>query len=521
MKRPAAIARLSDNSELWDMIVVGGGATGLGCAVDAAARGYKVALVEQADYAKGTSSRSTKLVHGGVRYLKQGNISLVLEALKERGLLCENARHLVSHQAFIVPNYSWWEGPFYGIGMKVYDVLAGKLGLEPSRHLSKSETLEQIPTLENEGLVGGVIYYDGQFDDARLAVNLAQTVWDLGGVTANYVKVTGLLQTDGLTSGVSALDMESGYEFEVRARCVINATGVFSDGLRRMDDPGGKDIIAASRGVHLVLPKQFVPKEAAIMVPHTTDGRVLFAVPWHGYVVLGTTDESTEDISLEPRATEEEIDFILENAARYMHTDPTRADVLSVYAGLRPLIKQGETGNTAALSRDHTIIVSETGLITIAGGKWTTYRRMAEDAIDHAETIAGFDKRDCRTHHLPIHGSTTRKFDGSPLINLFGSDAENILGLMREQSELIEPLHARLPYCRGEAIWAAREEMARSVEDILARRTRSLLLDARSAIEAAPLVGQLLAAELGHDEAWGQRSAEAFIELAKGYLVKS
>ncbi|MEO8350171.1 MAG: glycerol-3-phosphate dehydrogenase/oxidase [Chthoniobacteraceae bacterium] len=502
------------------MLVVGGGATGLGCAVDAAARGYKVAVVEQADYAKGTSSRSTKLIHGGVRYLKQGNISLVLEALKERGLLCENAKHLVSHQAFIVPSYSWWEGPFYGIGMKVYDVLAGKLGLEPSRHLSKSETLEQIPTLEGEGLVGGVIYYDGQFDDARLATNLAQTVWDLGGVTANYVKVTGLLHEDQLVSGVKARDMESGEEFEIRAKCVINAAGVFSDGLRRMDDPHGTNIIAASRGVHLVLPKQFVPKDAAIMVPHTTDGRVLFAVPWHGYVVLGTTDESTEDISLEPRATEEEIDFILENAARYMHTDPTRADVLSVYAGLRPLIRQGDSGNTAALARDHTIVISETGLITIAGGKWTTYRRMAEDAIDHAETIAGFDKRDCRTHHLPIHGCTNLKFDGPPLINLFGSDAEKILALARERPDLIELLHPRLPYCKGEAVWAAREEMARNVEDVLARRTRSLLLDAQAAIEAAPLVGQLLATELGHDQAWGQRSAEPFIELAKGYLVK-
>ncbi|WOO42203.1 glycerol-3-phosphate dehydrogenase/oxidase [Rubellicoccus peritrichatus] len=521
MKRSTAINRLSNKSEIWDILVVGGGATGLGCAVDAAARGYKVALVEQADFAKGTSSRSTKLVHGGVRYLKQGNISLVLEALKERGLLCENAPHLVSHQSFIVPNYNWWEGPFYGIGMKVYDVLAGKLGLEASRNLSKQETLEQIPTLEEKDLVGGVIYYDGQFDDARLATNLAQTVWDLSGVAVNYVKATGLLQEGGLTSGVMAQDMESGDELEIRAKCVINAAGVFSDGLRRMDEPDGKDIIAASRGVHLVLPKQFVPKDAAIMVPHTTDGRVLFAVPWHGYVVLGTTDESTEDICLEPRATEEEIDFILENAARYMHTNPTRDDVLSVYAGLRPLVKHGDSGNTAALSRDHTIIISETGLITIAGGKWTTYRKMAEDAIDHAETVAGFDKRDCRTHHLPIHGCTTRKFDGPALINLFGSDAEKILDLTREQPELIEPLHPRLPYCKGEAIWAAREEMARSVEDILARRTRSLLLDAQASIEAAPLVGQLLAKELGQDETWGKQSADTFIEIAKGYLVKA
>jgi len=519
MQRPAAIEQLSDPSTRWDMLIVGGGATGLGCAVDAASRGYKVALLEQADYAKGTSSRSTKLVHGGVRYLKQGNISLVLEALKERGLLCQNAQHLVSHQAFVVPTYTWWQGPFYGIGMKVYDALARNLGLAPSRVLSQSETLEQIPTLEDDELTGGVIYYDGQFDDARLATSLAQTVWDLGGITANYVRVTGLLRKKGLDCGVRALDEESGTELEIRARCVINATGPFSDGLRRMDDPQAKNIIAASRGVHLVLPKQFVPKDAAIMVPHTTDGRVLFAVPWHGYVVLGTTDESTRDISLEPRATEAEIDFILENAARYLETDPTRADVLSVFAGLRPLVRRGGDENTAALSRDHEVIVSQNGLITIAGGKWTTYRHMAEDTIDHAEVVAGFEKRECRTPHLAIHGSTSERVDGPPLINLFGSDAPRILRLAQDRPDLLEPLHPRLPYSKAEAVWAAREEMARSVEDILARRTRSLLLDAKAAMEAAPLVGQLLADELGQDASWGAQSAESFVRLAQGYVV--
>lgn len=528
MKREDGILQLSDSSVEWDILVIGGGATGLGCAVDAASRGYKVALVEQADFAKGTSSRSTKLVHGGVRYLQQGNVSLVLEALKERGLLCENAVHLVSHQAFIVPAYKWWEGPFYGIGMKVYDALAGKLGLERSKHLSKKETLEKIPTLEEESLDGGVIYYDGQFDDARLAANLAETVWDHGGVAVNYAGVTRLLQEHGVTTGAVVVDHESGEEMEIKAKCVINATGVFSDGVRRMDEPDGKDIIAASRGVHLVLPPEFVPRDSAIMVPHTTDGRVLFAVPWHGFVVVGTTDEGTEDISLEPRATEEEIDFILENAASYLHHDPTREDVLSVFAGLRPLVKQGDDENTAALSRDHTIIVSTSGLLTIAGGKWTTYRRMAEDAIDHAETVAGFDKRPCVTHDLKVHGNVSveekarlEAEGGSPLLYLYGSDAAGIEALVKEDASLGELLDERLPYTRAEAVWAVREEMARSVEDVLARRTRSLLLGAQASMDVASEVGEIVARELGKDAAFGEESARAFLEVAEGYLVRA
>lgn len=519
MNRDAALDRIDNASEPWDIVVVGGGATGLGCAVDAAARGYKVALLEQADFAKGTSSRSTKLVHGGVRYLKQGNISLVLEALKERGLLCGNAPHLARHQAFIVPIYKWWEGPFYGVGMKVYDALAGRLGLEPSRPLSKSQTLEQIPTLEEDDLMGGVVYYDGQFDDARLAVNLAQTVEDLGGVVLNYARVSSLSKKGGFINGVTATELESGRELTLRAKCVINACGVFSDGLRTIDEPHASKIIAASQGVHLVLPKSFVPREAAIMVPHTSDGRVLFAVPWHDYVIVGTTDTPRDEISLEPRALEEEIDFILTNARQYMHQDPQRSDVLSVYAGLRPLVKHGDGSNTAALSRDHTIVISESGLLTITGGKWTTYRKMAQDAIDHAETLAGMEHRPCRTQHLPIHGSTSSKVQGPPLINLFGCDAPNILKLANEEADLIKPIHSRLPYTWAELTWSIRNEMARTVDDLLARRTRALLLDARAAIEAAPGAAKLLAKELGRDQKWVENEVNQFNEMAQGYLV--
>ncbi len=521
MNRKDGLEAITEKNLPYDVLVVGGGATGLGCAVDAASRGYRTLLVEQHDFAKGTSSRSTKLVHGGVRYLKQGNISLVLEALKERGLLAQNAPHLVRAQSFIVPAYSWWEGPFYGIGMKVYDAMAGKLGLNPSKMLSKKQTLEHIPTLEPEGLVGGVMYYDGQFDDARLAVNLAQTVVDQGGHVLNYAKVTGLLKSNGLILGAQIEDTETGESYDVPALCVINATGVFSDGLRHMDDPKAPKVIAASQGVHLVLPKEFLPGDSAIMVPHTSDGRVLFAVPWHGYTVVGTTDTPIENISLEPKALEEEIGFILKNAAQYLHRDPTREDVLSVFAGQRPLVKAGDGSNTAALSRDHTIMISESGLLTIAGGKWTTYRKMAEDAIDQASVLAGLDPVPCPTQGLHIHG-WTHEGDSTPddLMALYGSEAKAVKFLGEENPELAVPIHPDLPYPKASVVWAARHEMARSVEDVLARRTRSLLLNAQASIEAADTVAALLAKELCQDDAWAKANAEAFREVAKAYILQ-
>lgn len=519
MNRTDGLNALETQNEPWDMLVVGGGATGLGCAVDAAARGYRTLLVEQADFAKGTSSRSTKLVHGGVRYLKQGNISLVLEALKERGLLSQNAPHLVRAQSFIVPAYSWWEGPFYGIGMKVYDGMAGRLGLKPSKMLSREKTLELIPTLEPEGLQGGVMYYDGQFDDARLAVNLAQTVVNLGGTVLNYARVTGLLKGSGLVTGVTLEDTETGTSCEVPARCIINATGVFSDGLRHMDDPEAPGVIAASQGVHLVLSKEFLPGDAAIMVPHTTDGRVLFAVPWHGYAVVGTTDTPRDQINLEPCALEEEIGFILNNAAQYLHHPPKREDILSVFAGLRPLVKAGDASNTAAISRDHTIMVSESGLLTITGGKWTTYRKMAQDAVDQATVLAGLTPVPCPTEELKIHGWAPTDDDPANLLALYGSDTAKVEFLATEDPALAAPIHPDLPYPKACVVFAARHEMARSVEDVLARRTRSLLLNARASIEAAGEVAALMAETLGKDETWAKQSADAFRKVARGYVV--
>jgi glycerol-3-phosphate dehydrogenase len=518
MNRDHNLAALRAHTEPFDIAIIGGGATGLGAAVDAASRGHSVCLIEQSDFAKGTSSRSTKLVHGGVRYLKQGNISLVLEALRERGLLCQNAPHLAHSQPFIIPNYHWWEGPFYGIGLKVYDGLAGRLGLAPSRFLSREEVIEQLPNIETEHLTGGVIYHDGQFDDARLAINLAQTAAEHGAVVLNYVRCEGFLKERGHIAGVMAKDIESGAEFEVRARCVINATGVFADALRHKDDAAAPSMLSPSQGVHIVLPREFLPGDSAIMIPKTDDGRVLFAVPWHGRLVVGTTDTPVAEASLEPRALPEEIDFIFSEVSRYLARDPRRSDVLSVYAGLRPLVKQHAVGNTAALSRDHLIVVSDSGLVTITGGKWTTYRKMAEDVIDHAELIGTLDHRLCKTHALAIHGSTT-DHSGPEHFRVYGSDASAIRSLITADATLADAIHPRLEFQKAEVLWHVRDEMARTVDDVLARRTRALLLDARASIEAAPAVAKLMAEELHRDDSWIACQVECYRSLASGYLL--
>jgi glycerol-3-phosphate dehydrogenase len=502
--------------EVFDVLIVGGGASGLGAAVDAVTRGHRVALVEAVDFSKGTSSRSTKLVHGGVRYLQQGNISLVLEALRERGRLARNAPHLVRDQPFVIPNYRWWEGPFYGIGMKVYDGLAGRLGLAPSRWLSREETLEHIPTIETEGLDGGVIYHDGQFDDSRLAVHLARTAADHGGVVVNHCRCTGLVKEQDIVTGAELRDEETGHEFTVRARTVVNATGVFADQLRQDDAPGADGIMAVSQGIHLVLPRRFLPGNAAIMVPKTNDGRVLFAVPWHDRVVVGTTDTPRDAPQLEPRALAEERDFVMEHARAYLTTDPTDADVLSIFAGLRPLVKGGDGESTAALSRDHTVLVSGSGLITISGGKWTTYRKMAEDVIDQVEMVGGLAERPCRTVDLPIHGATQGERD-LHTIDGYGIDAEGIAALVEASPGCDATFHGAFDLTIAQVRWAVRHEMARTLEDVLARRHRALLLDAAAASSIASSVAAIMAVELGRDADWQREQVEQFQQLARGY----
>ena len=520
MQRATMIEQLESFSGEWDICIIGGGATGLGAAVDAASRGFKTILLEQYDFAKGTSSRSTKLVHGGVRYLQQGNIKLVLGALRERGLLKSNAPHLVKNQSFIVPNYKWWEGPYYGIGLKVYDWMSGRLGLGPSKFLTKEETLASAPTLEADGLKGSVLYHDGQFDDARLAINLAQTAVSHGCTLLNYCKVDDFLKTNQQISGVHARDLLSRKTYEIKAKSVINATGVFTDFVLKMDDPKSEEIIAPSQGVHIVLDKEFLPGDTAIMVPHTDDGRVLFAVPWHSKIIIGTTDtpikENQESSFLEPLALDDEIDFILHQIGKYLTHDPSRKDIKSVFAGLRPLVK-GDSKKTAELSRDHLIVISASGLITITGGKWTTYRHMAEDVINTAIKKAGLANKECVTFDLKIHGAKTNT-DFNEAFYYYGSDADALKLMAQNEKSLAEPIHPNLPYIKAEIIWAVQNEMCMTVEDALARRTRALLLDARSSMEAAPAVAALMAKEMNQNETWQQEQVSAFNKMAQHYL---
>ena len=518
LNREEILNHVKQHNHYFDVIIIGGGATGLGVAIDAATRNYSTLLLEQHDFSKGTSSRSTKLVHGGVRYLQQGNVSLVLEALRERGLMIQNAPHLVRNQSFIVPIYDWWEGPFYGVGMKVYDMLAGKLGLGPSKNLSLKKTIERLPTLEKNGLRGGVIYYDGQFDDSRFAINLVQTAAENGANMLNYCKVNRLIKSNEMINGVSLQDHLSGEEFEVNGRVVINATGAFTDSILKMDNPENKSIISPSQGIHLVLDKKFSPGESAIMVPHTDDGRVLFAVPWNGKLVVGTTDTPVDDAKLEPVALEEEIEFILKHASQYLTGNPKRSDVKSVFAGLRPLVKTGEGKSTASLSRDHTLMISDSGLVTITGGKWTTYRKMAQDTVDQAAMVAGLQVSECVTENLRIHGWLKNVNFSDPL-HYYGSDRIALDKLIKKKPELGEKLHKSLPYLKAEVIWAVREEMAMTVEDILSRRTRALLLDAKASVEMAPEVASLMAEEMDKDKEWQKDQLQQYIAVAKNYIL--
>ncbi len=521
MNRDAMLQRCLSHPQPWDMIVVGGGATGVGVAVDAASRGCEVLLLEQSDFGKGTSSRSTKLVHGGVRYLEQGNFSLVMEALKERGILRENAPHLVHDLAFVVPSYTWWESPFYGLGLKVYDLMSGRYKFGPTRLLSQEETLDRLPTIKRDGLRGGVVYCDGQFDDTRLLISLVATAAEQGATLLNYARVTDLQRdSQGFVEGVTAVDLESDRTVSARARVVVNATGAFCDAVRRMADGNASQLIAPSQGIHLVLNRSFLPGDSAIMVPHTPDGRVMFAIPWLGHTLVGTTDVALEETTLEPRPSSAEVDFILDTAGRYLATPPRRTDVLSAFAGIRPLVRAGDGKNTATLSRDHSIHIDRSGLLTIAGGKWTTYRNMAEDCVDQAAMLGHLEECDCVTRTLRIHGYT---HDAARLGHLapYGANASAVEELIRDHPSLGNPLHNDLPYIEAEVVWSVRHEMARTVEDVLARRTRALFLNARAASAMAPRVAELMAQELSRDQAWQADQVSSFQALAQGYLVPS
>ena len=520
--RAELISRLACESQ-YDLAIVGGGATGLGVALDAAARGFKVVLIESHDFAKGTSSRATKLVHGGVRYLAQGNISLVREALRERTTLLENAPHLAQPLAFVMPSYQWWEAPFYGIGLKMYDVLAGKASLGATELLSRDQALALLPMAQPHGLKAGIKYWDGQFNDARLALALARTAAAHGALLLNYCRAADLTYQNGKITGLVCEDTLTGQPHRIQARCVVNATGVWVDELRQKDGVANADdgrhpvkpMVAPSQGVHIVVDREFLGGESALMVPKTADGRVLFAVPWLGKVILGTTDTPRHDLAREPSAFKDEVDFILNESARYLRRAPSRADVKSIWVGLRPLVKaQGEDGdNTKSLSREHTVLVSRSGLVTVTGGKWTTYRSMAEDVLRVCvERSLLAEKKSGATLHLKLIGAGAAGMSVSSLckppgIHSYGDEQSFVTALPGADRELTPGLTEAM------VRFAARHEYAVRVEDVLARRSRLLFLDAQLAASLAGQVGEILFQETGLDPQVG-----AFLELAEHYL---
>ncbi len=518
--REEILRYLSQEARPWDVLVIGGGATGLGIAVEAAARDFRTLLIERYDFAKGTSSRSTKLVHGGVRYLQQLNLTLVLDALRERGHMLRNAPHLVHNLPFIVPAYSYRTLPYYGLGLKVYEWLSGRLSLGPSQLLSRRETLGMLPGLHESGLRGGVLYHDGQFDDARYAIALLRTFQDLGGTAINYVEAVRLLERQGRIVGADARDGESGADLDLRAKVVINACGVQAEETMALDGREHPRLLAVSQGTHFVLPHSFLPAKAALMIPRTDDGRVLFAIPWHEATIVGTTDEPVDQVSIEPRALATEKKFLLDHIARYFDRRPGPAEILSVWSGLRPLVRKRGM-RTSQLSRDHCILVSPSGLVTVAGGKWTTYRLMGQDAMDRACEVASLPKRRSPTLEMKLHGWTPEADpSASEWEQNYGSDLPLVRALTAADPGLDAGLHPRLPYKGRDVVWAARYEMARTVEDVLARRTRALFLDARAALEAAPLTADLLARELTMSDALAAKSLDSFRELARGYLYR-
>ena len=508
----------------WDLVVIGGGATGLGVALDAAVRGFSVALVESGDFAQGTSSRATKLAHGGVRYLAQGDIGLVREALHERGALLANAPHVAQRVPFVMPGYHWWERGFYGAGLKAYDALAGRQGLGGTEWLSTQRTLELLPGVQRQGLWGGVRYWDGQFDDARLALLLARTAAARGALVLNHCPATGLLLDDaGRVAGVHVRCAESGQTATLHARCVVNATGVWVDAVRNMDQPAGAAarpaMVAPSQGVHLVVDRAFMPGSHALLVPKTADGRVLFAVPWLGKTILGTTDTPRRDLAREPEPFGDEVAFILGESARYLARAPKRADVRSVWVGLRPLVRpsvdDAGTVATQQISREHTVRVAASGLVTVTGGKWTTYRAMAEDVLDHAMARGLIERRPGGvTTRLPLLGAAPgRPLSEPPGEHLYGSEAALLRSLPGAERWLWRDAESGKPGLSEAMVrFAARYEMAREVEDVLARRCRLLFLDAAEAARQADAVAAVLAEELGRDV-----DTAAFKQLAVQY----
>ena len=510
------IIKQVEKTSIWDVIIIGGGATGLGIALDASSRGYKTLLIEQFDFGKGTSGKSTKLIHGGIRYLEQGNIGLVFKALKERNLLMKNARHICKPILFNIPVYNWFDRFYYFVGLLIYNILSGSFNFSKLAFRNKNYTLANVKGLNPKGLVGSFVFTDGQFDDTRLCINLAQTAVEHGACVINYAKVVSLVKNEGKVVGVNFEDIESGKTFSPIARVVINSTGVFVDDILRMDDPNTPEIIKSSQGVHIVIDSCFFPSKNALLIPKTEDGRVLFAIPWNGKVLLGTTDTPVDIPVIEPRPLTEEIDFILRHFNRYINAGLTVRDIKSAFAGLRPLVKVKNYRKTSLLPRDHTILVSKNKLVSVTGGKWTTYRKIAQETVSKACSVGNLHYSPCKTEKLPIHGDIKPGLFCDRL-DIYGCDASGIRALQQEGHTAL--IHPRLPYSTAEILWIIRNEMVITVEDILSRRTRSLFLDALASIEASSLIASLMAKELNRSLEWEKDQVFSFTKTASFYLV--
>jgi len=519
MNRNDLITDLQQNKErVWDITVIGGGATGLGIALDAVTRGYKTLLLEQSDFTKSTSSKSTKLVHGGVRYLAQGDILLVKEALHERGIMLKNAPHLTANQEFVIPVYTVWDVILYFVGLKFYDLLAGRLSLGKSYFINRKETLKRLPLLKQDKLRGGIVYHDGQFDDSRFAIALASACVENGGSVLNYFRVNGLEKDEkGKITNVKAENLETGNKYSINTKLVINAAGVFADEILKMDNPEARQTIRPSQGVHIVLDDSFLQSQSAIMIPKTEDGRVLFAIPWYGKVVTGTTDTPLDTISLEPKPLDEEVDFILRTAGKYLVKKPSREDVLCIFAGLRPLAADPDNPSaTKEVSRRHKITLSQSGLLSIVGGKWTSYRRMAEETVDKAIKAGILEKRKCITKEFRLYSHDPELH--TERLQIYGNRAVEIEKMISEQPELGEQLNPLLPYTRAEIIWICRNEMPRTIEDMLARRTRSMFLDVKTSVAIAPAVAEIMAEEFRYNTTWKEQQIEEYNKLILNYL---
>ena len=498
------------------MLIIGGGATGCGIAVDAASRGLKVALLERFDIAEGTSSRSTKLVHGGVRYLElavkkcdRAQFHLVKEALQERGIFLKNAPHLAHPLPLVTPLYKWFEVPYVYTGLILYDILAGKRGLGRSALIGRKEALKRFPMLKAEGLKAGVVYYDGQFNDARMAITLALTAKKHGAEILNHAEVVSLGKENGKLCGGLVRDGIEGEEFTVRARSIINAAGPFVDRIRKMDDESTDPVLKAASGIHIILSSRFVPPETGLLIPKTEDGRVLFVLPWQGHALIGTTDHPAEIVD-HPRAEEEEIEYLLRHINQYFDLSVQRSDILSAWSGLRPLVQFDKSANTAQQVREHLILTSPSGLVSIAGGKWTSYRKMAEEAVDQAINTAHLQaERPCQTYQMPLVGAEhfsegisqvltdTHGLDPDVSHHLHYSfgDQAMLVARLAQTEELNKRLHSEHPFIEAEVVYASRYEFAERASDVLTRRIPLALLDLAAAEAVVPRVVELMAKE--------------------------